>query len=320
MEKQNLSISSFKQFCIKILGPLLLVVSIVGLVFNYFFENQIILKSQISGAYKVNRIISETHPNEIPIFGSSRALMGLIPDSLGSDYFNYGINGTFYNVTLFFLEEECKKKKNRPWIILNLDPFGLGYGIGDVSSYVYNANNKEIKILLDSNYKPYFSVPFIKYFGRFDNYYRLLLSNKIELTKITNNGATFEKNPLPKQDFERLVKERNDAMPAYQMNPVIKEKLLNIITSHPDRNFLFVIAPYHPSCPMGDSIQSLKVFCQELSSYKNVIVYDFSKLLPDDDMFFNISHINYKGAILFSRAFKDSLIALGIEKQPYIKS
>src|SRR6185437_1473174 len=121
MPERNLSISSFKRFLLRILLPFAGIISLAGLVFTYVFEQKIILNSQIVGAFKVNRIMKETHPDEIPIFGSSRAEGGFIPDSLGSNYFTYGLSGSKYDVTLFFLEEECKKKKNNPWILLNVD-------------------------------------------------------------------------------------------------------------------------------------------------------------------------------------------------------
>ncbi len=313
MEKQNSSISSFKRFIVKILAPFLIIVGVAGWIFNYFFEQQIILKSQISGAYKVNRIISETHPNEIPIFGSSRAIMGLIPDSLGNDHFNYGINGAYFNVTLFFLEEECKKKKARPQIIINLDPFGLRNGIGDISSYLYNAGNPEIKELLDTVYKPYFGIPVLKYYGYYENYYRIYLTNRIGSDKVANNGAMYERNTMPKKDFDKMVAERNDAMPLYEMNDVLKNKLFSIISGHPERYFIFVISPYHSSCRMADSLDKLNEdLCRQLVSYKNVKLFDCGKLPLTDDMFFNPSHLSYKGAIVFTKAFKDSLNSIGI--------
>lgn len=314
MEKQNSSISSFKRFCLKILIPFVIIISVAGWAFSYFFEQKIILKSQISGAYKVNRIINETHPDEVPIFGSSRSIMGLIPDSLGRDHFNYGINGAYFDVTLFFLEEEVKKKKNRPWIIVNLDPFGLRYGLGDIASYLYNGDNRGIKALLDTVYRPYFTVPVVKYYGYYESYYRLYLTNRSVAGKVNNKGATYETNPLPKKDFDKMVAERNDAMPLYQMNQPLKEKLVRIITSHPERQFIFVISPYHSSCRMADSLGKLEVeLCRELRSFKNVRLFDCGKMPMTDDMFFNTSHLSYKGAVVFTRAFRDSLRLIGAE-------
>lgn len=311
MENQNSSISSFKQFALRMLLPMLLLLGAGVMIFNYIFEKKIILNSQISGAYKVNRIINETHPDEIPIFGSSRSIMGLIPDSLGNNYFNYGINGAYYNVTIFFLEEECKKKKKNPYIILNLDPFGLRNGIGDIASYVHNASHPAVKALLDSTYRPYFNIPLMKYFGFYETYYRLYLRDRSD-EKISLSGATFERKPLPKPDFDRMVAERNDGQPTFEMDPMLRNRLIQIITANPQRQFVFVIAPYHPSCRMADYMPRLDSLCHELSTYKNVRIFNMGKMALDNDKYFNTSHINFDGAVLFTQAFKDSLIMAGI--------
>ncbi|MCD6011921.1 MAG: hypothetical protein K0Q79_1783 [Flavipsychrobacter sp.] len=296
---------------LQILAPLLLIICAGLALFNYFFEQNVVLKSQISGAYKINRIINETNPDEIPIFGSSRSIMGLIPDSLGANYFNYGINGAYYNVTLFFLEEECKKKKNNPWIILNLDPFGLRNGIGDIASYIHNVQNSSIKTLLDTAYKPYFNIPLLNYFGYYENFFRLYLRDKSDL-KISNKGATFEKNSIPKRDFDRMVAERHDAQPLYGMDPALKQRLLNIIEQHPERYFVFVIVPYHSSCRMADYMPRLDTLCRTINSLKNAHVFNLGTMPLNDDKFFNTSHINYNGAIIFTQAFKDSLMVLNM--------
>ncbi len=174
MQEQNSSISNFRQFLARILLPLILIVSATGLLFNFVFEKKVILRSDVCGAYKVNRIINETHPAEIPIFGSSRAAYGYIPDSLGHNFFNYGLAGTNYNVVLFFLAHECAKVKTTPWVILNLDLNGLSNGIGDISNYILNANDAGVRRLLGAGYKGYFRIPFVKYFGQYEKLYETI--------------------------------------------------------------------------------------------------------------------------------------------------
>jgi len=312
MEKQNSYTSSFKEFLFKILLPLFLIVGAAGLIFNYFFEKKIILKSQVSGAYKVNRILTETYPDEIPIFGSSRAEMGIIPDSLGHDYFNYGLYGTHYDVTLFFLEQECKKIKKRPWIILNLDLDGIEIALDDISNYIYNAHNPAVRELLGKEYKPYFSIPFIRYFGRFENIYRSYLTDKVAVSKIVDKGAAIEKQVIPQKEFDKLVAERIGTLQVFGINPDLKKKLFHIITTHPERVFVFVIAPYHPCCFQGYNFDAVNDFMKLLRSYKNVKVFDFSRLPLPDNMFFNTTHINYSGAVEYNHYLKDSLIQMGV--------
>ena len=99
MKEENLSISNFKIFFKKIILPFLLIFTLLGAMVNYFFQKKVVLGSEISGAYKVNRIINETNQNEIPFLGSSRAEGTFIPDSLVKLGFNYGMVGDAVNFT-----------------------------------------------------------------------------------------------------------------------------------------------------------------------------------------------------------------------------
>ena len=168
MDSQNSSISNFKKFLLRLFLPFLLIVGSVGFIVNYFFEKNIVFNTQLSGAYKVNRIIKETHEDETPIFGSSRAEGSFIPDSLGNNFFNYGISGTKLDVALFFLKEECKKKKKQPFLIVALDFDSLLNVEGDIANYIPNANYGPVRSLLGKNYKPYFYLPFVRYYRQFD--------------------------------------------------------------------------------------------------------------------------------------------------------
>ena len=73
---------------------LLLILGLSAFGLGWVFEQYIIYGSKATGASKTNRILHETHLNEIPIFGSSRAEGSYVPSILGEDYFNYGIAGT----------------------------------------------------------------------------------------------------------------------------------------------------------------------------------------------------------------------------------
>src|SRR5690349_11324653 len=126
MHRENSSISNFKDYTLKVLMPVLLMVGGMAFVFCLLFENYIILGNENCGAYKIDRIITSENKNEIPIFGSSRAEASFIPELLGDNYFNYGLEGTQENVMLFFINEECKKKnKTSPMMILNIDLDGI---------------------------------------------------------------------------------------------------------------------------------------------------------------------------------------------------
>lgn len=292
--------------------PAVFILAIAGVAFNYFFEQQVILKSQICGAYKVNRIITETHQNEIPIFGSSRAEGSFIPDSLGADFFNYGLSGSKYDVTLFFLEEECKKKKNTPWIILNLDLEGLSYGLGDVSNYIPNSGYGPVKQLLGNDYQPFFRIPLIRYYGRYEAYFRDYVNTRIQLTRFTNKGASIEKNVLTEKLFRDLVQQRRNTPTAFTNDSTLLHKLLQIISSHQQRQFVFVVSPYHSSFFVKFMPDGADYFFSRVKQFPNVHVFDFGRFPLSDNEFINTSHLNLAGAEKFNRILRDSLYALGV--------
>jgi hypothetical protein len=307
------STSSFRRFLLRILLPLIAIISAAGLLFNYCFEHTLVRNNEGSGAYKVNRILKQTNPDEIPVFGSSRAEGCIIPDSLGPHFFNYGLSGTKYDVTLFFLEEECKKHKATPWILLNLDLDGLLRGAGDIANYIPNASYPPLKAIMGDDYKPYFQVPFIKYYGRYETYLRSYLNGRLELTKVINKGAAIEKNVLPPGQFDQLVTERRNTVTTFTCDSLLRQKLLNIVATNSHRKFMFIIAPYHGSFfDKFTNPADAARFIDDLKANPNVKVLDFSKLPLPDSMFLNTSHINFKGALVFNHLLRDSLNAAGV--------
>jgi hypothetical protein len=314
MPEPTSSTSSFRRFLFRILLPLVLVIGVAGLLFGYWFERAVIFSNPGCGAYKVSRIIHETHPGEIPIFGSSRAEGCMLPDSLGPRFFNYGLSGTRYDITLFFLEEECRKQKTTPWILLNLDLDGLLRAPGDIANYIPNCSYAPVRELLGTEYRPYFSIPFLRYYGRFETYVRAYMTGRIELTKVTNKGAAIEKNELPRAQFDALVAERRSTPTTFVTDTALKQKLFSLITTHPQRRFVFIVAPYHSS--FFDKYQNpadLSAFMAALKALPNVSLLDYSRLPLADSQFLNTSHINFKGAVPFNHLLRDTLAVMGVK-------
>ncbi len=311
MSNQSSFTSSFKPFLVKILVPLILVLSIVGYIFGYIFERKVILKSESGGAYKLHRIVTFTDPEETPVFGSSRAETSFIPDTLGSHYFNYGLAGTKTNVALLFMKEDCRKKKNNPYVIVNLDYDGLKNGIGDIANYIPSATDPDIRTLLGKEYKAFFQIPFIKYYGQFENYLRLYSSARVEFTKITNKGASLDKNILTSDDFKKVVQARLNKTEEFYSDTGLRKELFDIINSNPNRFFIFTFSPYHTSFfEHFNRADELNVFIAELKSCSNVKVLDFAKADFNDSLFLNTTHLNYKGAAVFSCMLRDSIAAI----------
>jgi hypothetical protein len=301
-------ISNSKKSYIKRSILFIVLIFILGWLFQYFFEKKIILTSPSSSAYKINRILNFTDENEVPIFGASRAEGTFVPDMLGKNFFNYGISGTRDNVLLFFLNEECKKKKKNPYILLTFEIEGYSNSLGDLDSYILNINNKDVKSLVDSNYHWYYGVPFIKYFGKYESFFKDYLNERMMLTKYKDKGATIEKDELTKEKFDYLVAERNNTIDEFKNDTLLKKKFIELFRQYPERKFIIIIPPYHPSYfTQFKNYADAENYLSYLSKFPNISILNYSHHFYPDNYYMNTSHLNYKGATVFNNMVKDTL-------------
>ncbi|HKK39205.1 MAG TPA: hypothetical protein VJ949_07295, partial [Cryomorphaceae bacterium] len=97
--------------------PLVIAV-LVALAIDQVFQHFVLpLRTDISNSYKIERLLGETSPDEIPVFGSSKGRSSFIPDSLGENVFNYSMEKCNFDVIFFLLETELSKDKSGPIII-----------------------------------------------------------------------------------------------------------------------------------------------------------------------------------------------------------
>ena len=276
--------------------------------FQYFFEKKIILGSESAAAYKVNRILYGNDETEIPIFGPSTAQGGLIPDLLNPHCFNYGMDGVREDVLLFFLKEECKKTRKNPHILLVLSPDGLSYSLGDLNNYILNSNNPDVRDLLGANYKLYYKMPLVKYYGQCESYFKDYLNERMMLTKYKDKGASVEKDVLTKERFNSLVEERKNTITIFKNDSGLEKAFVSLVRDHPQRTFVIIIPPVHPSYfyRYKNYDEALRFFTY-LAGFPNIRVLNYSHQFYPDDYYVNTMHLNYTGAVAFNNLLKDSL-------------
>lgn len=300
MEKQSLYIFNFSVFVLKVF----VFIFLFGFLFNPLFETNIVFKSEIGGAYKVNRIIKETRVDEIPIFGSSRARGNFVPSIIDPNCFNYGIDAAQANIWLFFLEQELTKEKTTP-IIINFDLRGLEYSDGDIGNYIPNWN--KTKSILQSKGEIYYDIPFVKYFGQFEKNMKFYLNSKINLTKVVDNGGSFEKNVLREEKFKELVEIRMNSESSFALDRYLLSKFHRLIEST-ERVIILVVSPYHKSFfNKFSNVDEANKYLQELDKKKNIHVIDLRDYVENDQFYLNTTHLNYKGAVSFSNKLKTSV-------------
>ncbi|MEL6674543.1 MAG: hypothetical protein AAFR61_20200 [Bacteroidota bacterium] len=303
---QPSSTSSFSRFA-KFLGTILIVLLSIGLIFNYAFERIVIFSGEIGGAAKINRIIKVDEAGEIPIFGSSRAQGSFVPSILGEAYFNYGIDGTQMNILGFFLKKELQKDKSGP-ILINFDLVGFRSSYGDLGNYI--PNYPETREIIEADAKFYYHLPLIKYFGKYESYLKYRLNEKLNITKHTDRGGSFEKNVLTEKIFAEMVERRRNTADQFRIEVPVKDAFEKLVDAT-DRPIFLIIAPYHPSYfHKFEGLAQAQAYLAQMQARPHVQVLDFSQEVYADSLFTNTTHLNYEGAIKFTEALKKEMHAI----------
>ena len=307
--KHNSSISNFKILVFRYGIPYMLIVAIILFIVNIIFEKIIIAETSGSGASKVNRILKNKSNEELVILGSSRAEGSIIPDSLEKNCFNYGLSGTQDNVWMYFLEEELKKNNTRP-ILINIDLDGLGYKNGEPAYWLFNSSNPKIRTFID-HWKPIYSIPVIKHMGYFERYIANYIQERHSVTAIINNGAILETKKQTASEFNVLVKEREKEHLKFINDKTLENKLLSILQNNRNRSIIFFIPPYHESyLKTIQNYPEALMFLSKLDSFSNVRVLNYSQYKMDNTYFYNTTHLNYNGALIFTKLIKDDMANL----------
>jgi hypothetical protein len=304
MEKQNLYTSSFKYFLLKFLTPSVLIVGIMLLGFDYWFDHKIIFKTETSGAYKIHRNKDISITSEIPIFGSSRAAGSYIPDLIDSNCYNYGIEKTEHLLIEVFLKNEYAKNKTTP-IIVNLDYESWTDWIGDWCNYIPNLDNAEISRLFEKHDHWYYHVKGIRYFGYYQFYIKNYMGARSKKNHV-NKGGFFLLEKTPKTDLDEEIKLREKMPMEYYPNEVVENEFCRLVSENHGRKIFIVVAPYHNSI-MKNIIgkPSADVFFEKLKKIPNVYFFDYSSTPYPDAYFKNTTHLNFLGAKQFSAELKE---------------
>ena len=304
---------SFRRFLLFFLLPTLVLTVLLAFGIGYVFERKIILGTDQADAGKLNRYLKSENPQEIPIFGSSRALGSYIPNEIDVNCFNYGYVSTGNSLMFYLLRIELQKKRKTP-IIMNLDCRGFDYAPGNLNKYITNIDNPVIREIVGEHYKWYYSLPILKYYSIYDDLLAGYFSDKIQLTKFVQRGCAIEKNSNGLSRGALLEKVRN--VPSYTEFKYSEAQFVDILSllSSTDRNIVFVIAPiYRSDLFMSSKFkEQFMEMCDRLQSLPNVRVYDFMDMMTDENDFFNISHVSLAGAMKFSRGLHKRLKEDGV--------
>ena len=293
------STSNFKRALTRLLLPVLGAIAALCFAVDRLFFTQVILKNTTAGSYKTYRIFHETHPDEIPIFGSSRAAGSYVSEEIDTRCFNYGIERTQLEVASIFLAEEIKKNKTAP-IIINWDyEFFRDYK-GNIAHFIPSVDQAPIAEYISKDMRWFYQVPALRFFNVYDDYMKSYIGERSGSSKVSNGGFFVTFSPTPEQ-FARLAETRRKSTFTWD-DPADKEVSWEKLLTSTTRPIVLVIAPYHSS--YYDSFRNMEGatgYLAKLDALPNVTVIDLGKMDLPDDHYQNTTHVNYAGAVVFSR-------------------
>ena len=321
MKNSRLSTSSFKGLALRILLPLALL-AVVGLpLLDSWFTNNVILVNTKTRTFKLDRLFNEVHEDEIAMFGSSTVYRGFLPDSLGPQFYNYGMYGSNFQKVKLLLEEELSKPKTTP-IVLDWHPRWLFHRDSvpiQLEDYLPHIGNPRIQTFLKQyGYnQPWHRVPAIRYYGYFEGYVgaygrRNALPPKFGF----NKGCKYFKPSTAPDKMAAFVRKRLAMDMSFTFDQGLQKELETLIAQHPQRTFVLVASPLHESVQRaGGDLAPLRSYLNDLEQrFANVVGLVYDGRTYTDDYFLDTMPLNHKGAKRFSAQMRDDLRARGVIK------
>lgn len=317
---------------------------LVALSLDWFFATFIIRQSELSNEYKVHRLLTSSAPGEIPVFGSSKARSAFIPDSIGAGCYNYGMEKCGFDVINFLLAEEFKKTRTTPVLIeFNHRSFiSAPRHTINAGTFVPNLEHENVQEFLKRNNRMQsrFYIPGVRYFGSYFYYLRYFFKAGSGSKKVVSRGGNFSTFAMDGDAFGTLVENRLnlagrrdlleqkaasvemaissterlelEALQQYldfSYDPGLLREFERLVKLHPERTVFVVYTPQHWSERQGISNfeEITALFGRWEKELPNLRVIDLSSLHVPDSGFKNTSHLNLKGAEIFSMALKKHL-------------
>jgi len=292
----------------------ILIIIVVDFVLGLFANH--IFQSQKTGQYaRINHIAQDTSAKVI-ITGSSHAIKHYVPEVfdsvLGIETYNAGANGQKL-IYAYAIQKIILKKRAPELIILNIDEDWLyisdiAYKRFSVLYPFYNEHKDVLKPILDQE-------------SKFSNY-KLLLNSYRNNSTIVHIIKYFL---IPQKDykgymplFSTMAKSVNSTelqlkgeYTSEEVDPNFVLILENLISSAKDKNvrLLFVISPKFTKVNLTENASYNKII--EIVNKQKIPLYDFqndSIFKGKHELFYDATHLNDKGARLFSRKLAEKIL------------
>jgi len=262
-----------------------------------------------------NEIYNHEINADIVINGSSRAYKQVSPKILDSitkqNAYNLGIEG--YHIPMQITKYNIyKQQQSQPKNIIHIvDHFSLQkrkdlYNVEQFLPYLSDTTlRNQLKKYEGLKWSDY-GLPYVKYIGK-SNYIMAGLLSYFNLKKF-NNPTYKGYNPNLKSEWEPAFDEELRSNPfgkKVYIQPNVVKQFNDFIKKESDKTTIFIVyAPeyYEFQSYIKNRNEIVKIYQTIANNYNNVHFIDFknNKICNKKDYFYNPTHLNQKGAELFS--------------------
>jgi len=288
--------------------------------FDYAIESG--LKKTESRLYKSwNKILTDSINAEIIILGNSRAYRHFdsrkIQDITGKSTWNLGMDSYSFNIQK--MKYDIYKNKNRSphYLIINVDNHTLNYSeIGyereQFLPYLNDSSFKNNYYIKNSFSKKEIYIPLLKYFG-YRNVIAIGLAEFLNLKHFNDNEFNgFWESFLNwnGNDLENMINNHEN------IHMVINDRTLENFKEFIQENkangikVILVWCPFYKEAlkVMSDNKES-RIFFNQIANENGILFLDYSndELSNSKAFFENATHLNRKGAEIFSAKFANEI-------------
>ncbi len=278
------------------------------------------MNNPYSNCSNIERMFNELHPDEIPIFGSSRVEKGYYCDSLGSNFYNYGMpNASFDEIELLLKPELEKNKKTAILIDVHHDFYMHdAYENINIETYLPFINkNRDVREFLSANnrLKAYQKIPGLRYFGFYSDYLQSGLIKNSDLSNVFyNKGGAYDTKITSTENLQKKISAREAKNLHFTVDSAKQNRLYELVRLHPEREFIFVVSPYHKSAKktVDNFDEMLFYFTTMANQFQNVLFIYFNTDFFEDELWKDTIHLNLYGAQIFSGQLKNVMESKGV--------
>ena len=287
----------------------ILAVTVGGMLGNDLLNRTLVLASSGSSVYKMWRLFVACPQNELAILGSSRASQNYVPSVISARAFNYGVDGSTMDETLFMLRQVLRNESAMP-IIVNLDPWGFpAHGRRSFAAdYTLALSSEEVRRALPRERTRFEErCPGIRFHGALRANLTQWLNGRKAVTKEIDSGATLQLFSRTPEEWKVIYATRKPW--TFHFSEAWQAELdrLYALTS---RSIVWVVGPVSPGDRKLYSGESdLLAFLDAQRRHKNVYAIDLYTPTEDfsEPAFMDPTHLNKQGAIRFTNMLCEKL-------------